>query len=345
MKKRIIIISVVLFFLVILIPFAFTAITYEGAFGSRLETPISRMSSIEDFDGLMREKYTFASNKNQELVGYKYYKEDTNPKGLVIVVHGLGAGHNLYMNVADYFTSNGYAVFAYDGTGNDESAGDSAKGLPQGIIDLDYAINFVKGNDDFKDLPIMLFGHSMGGYSVGSILNLHQDISAIAMISAFNKSNTLFCDFIKGSLGSVGNIFLPYVSLYEKIKFGSYSSYSCMAGFENTETGVIIIHSKDDNVILYENNFSLFKENYENNPRFEFIDFDTKGHEFILQKDTSQEYWENFRVEYKDYFAANNIESTQETRDEYFSEHLDLPTLYDLDVDLMTDILNFFDEY
>lgn len=333
-----------LFCILIVIPFTFTAITYEGAFGKRFEMPVSRINTIEDFDGLMKEKYTFASNKNQELVGYKYYKEDTNPKGLVIVVHGLGPGHNVYMNIADYFTSNGYVVFAYDGTGAYQSAGDSAKGSPQSIIDLDYAINFVKANDDFKDLPIMLLGHSMGGYAVGSVLNLHQDISAIAMISAFNKSNSLFCDFIKGSIGSVGNIFMPYISVYEKIKFGRYSSYSCMDGFESTETGVIIVHSKDDNLILYDN-FSQFKENYGNNQRFEFIDFENKGHEFILQEDTSQEYWENFKAEYRAYFETNNIESTQETREEYALEHLDLTTLYDLDVDLMTDILNFFNEH
>ena len=54
------------------------------------------------------------------------------------------------MDVADYLSSNGYLVFAYDATGNDESEGDAVNGLPQGIIDLDYAIRFIKESNEFN---------------------------------------------------------------------------------------------------------------------------------------------------------------------------------------------------
>lgn len=57
----------------------------------------------------------------------------------------------------------GYDVFAYDATGNDESEGNSVKGVPQFLIDLDYAIQFVKQTPDFDGSPIVLFGHSLGG--------------------------------------------------------------------------------------------------------------------------------------------------------------------------------------
>ena len=76
--------------------------------------------SVSDFDGLKVEECTFPSD----------------------------SGQNTYMDVADYFTSNVYLAFAYDATGNDKSEGDSVEGLPQGVIDLDYALRYIKQSDE-----------------------------------------------------------------------------------------------------------------------------------------------------------------------------------------------------
>jgi alpha-beta hydrolase superfamily lysophospholipase len=70
--------------------------------------------NIGEFEGLNSNRYTFTSDKGQILVGYGYYRELENNKGVVIFAHGLGGGgHNSYMGIADFFTSNGYVVFAY----------------------------------------------------------------------------------------------------------------------------------------------------------------------------------------------------------------------------------------
>jgi len=94
------------------------------------------------------------------LTGYKYYREDTEINGLVVLAHGFGGGQRNYMHISNYFASNGYAVFAYDATGNDESEGEAVGSLPQSVVDLDYALRFVKSNSDFAGLPIALWGHS-----------------------------------------------------------------------------------------------------------------------------------------------------------------------------------------
>ena len=67
------------------------------------------------------------------------------------MAHGLGGGgHNSYMDCANYFARHGYYVFAYDATGNDESEGEGVGGLPQGVIDLDYAISFVEQSGNVR---------------------------------------------------------------------------------------------------------------------------------------------------------------------------------------------------
>lgn len=76
------------------------------------------------------------------------YSVGENQHGIIIMAHGFGGGgHNSYMDCADYFVNHGYLVFAYDATGNDESGGEGVGGLPQGVIDLDYAITFVEDRD------------------------------------------------------------------------------------------------------------------------------------------------------------------------------------------------------
>ena len=258
-RKIIVTVIVVLMVLLLIVPIGLSAMIYEDNFGDRYETYAPMARSIDEFDGLNVKRYTFFSDQGQKLVGYQYYKTLENTKGIVVISHGLGGGgHNSYMDVADFFTSNGYVVFAYDATGNDESEGSSVKGLPQGLIDLDYAIQFVKQTSDFDNLPIMLFGHSWGGYSVGSVLNLHPDVKAVVIVAGFNKSMDIIEEEGKKIAGDGVRVLLPYISLYERFKFGKYASYNCINGFENTEAGVMIIHSADDEMISQEKGFDVF---------------------------------------------------------------------------------------
>lgn len=168
------------------------------------------MLRLEDFDGLQRKKYEFTSNNGQKLTGYMYSFGDKQ-HGIVVLAHGFGGGgHNSYMDCADFFARNGYYVFAYDATGNDESEREGVGGLPQGVIDLDHAISFVEDNDDFPQLPIVLFGHSLGGYSVSSVLTYHPEVKAVISCSGFNSSLDMFEAEGKNQIGSAISLIMPF---------------------------------------------------------------------------------------------------------------------------------------
>ena len=304
--------------------------------------PMAR--SVDEFDGLNVKRYTFSSDQGQNLVGYQYYKTLENTKGVVVISHGLGGGgHNSYMDVADFFTSNGYVVFAYDATGNDESEGSSVKGLPQGLIDLDYAIQFVKQTSDFDNLPIMLFGHSWGGYSVGSVLKLQPDVKAVVMVAGFNKSMDIIEEEGKKIAGDGVRVLLPYISLYERMKFGKYASYNCINGFENTEAGVMIIHSADDEMISKEKGFDVFYDQYKNNPRFSFVKYENRGHDYVFYSERSRDYQDEFNRNFAEYVNSLDEELTIELKASYLNDHLDKKQLFDLDIELMNSIVKFYD--
>ncbi|MDE7435762.1 MAG: alpha/beta fold hydrolase [Lachnospiraceae bacterium] len=347
-KKKIALITVIsilaVFFLV-LMP-VLTVLIYHDNFGERFETAEWMAYSVDDFEGLTVSECTFPSNNGQLLAGYQYSKENWEKKGVVVIAHGLGGGgQNTYMDIADYFTSNGYLVFAYDATGNDKSEGDSVKGLPQGIIDLDYALRYVKETEEYQNLPIVLFGHSWGGYSVGNVLNCHPDVKAAVLVAGFDSSMDLIEQQGELLIGSGIQLFVPYASLYERLKFGKYASYSAIDGFAASNAGIMVICSRDDTTVLPENGYDKFYEVYGNDPRFYFVEYEDRGHNYIYNSQASQRYREQLNEDYTDYVEANGGEYNAQIKTEFMEKYLDKSKCYELDYGLMQQILGFYDSY
>ncbi|MBQ8165181.1 MAG: alpha/beta fold hydrolase [Clostridia bacterium] len=345
--KKIVITSITVFltFSLLMLPFGVFTYLYNEYFGTRYETYEPLSFSMEDFPGLKRDKYEFSSDKGQTLVGYNYYHENEKTKGIIIIAHGFGGGgHNLYMDCANYFAKNGYYVFAYDATGNDESEGDSVNGLPQGVIDLDYAISFVESQEKFKDLPIMLFGHSWGGYSVTSVLSYHPEIKAVVSMSGFNESSDLIKSQGESIVGSFIEIGMPYIEIYEKIKFGEYAINTSMDGFEKSDAGVMIMHSEDDDTVQKKYGYDIYYAKYNSSERFKFISYEDKGHDEIYYSDTATEYINQFNKEFELYFEEH--EFSPEAKTDYINENLDRTVWTNLlDEELFNSIIEFYDSY
>ncbi|MDD4324611.1 MAG: alpha/beta fold hydrolase [Eubacteriales bacterium] len=307
-KKKLIKIVITVLVIVLVFPFVFSAIVYERNFNQRYEVyePLSR--SLDEFPALDREKHIFVSDKGQELVAYMYFHADadtdtaedgTSPRGVVIIAHGLGGGgHNVYMGLADYFASSDYLVFAYDATGNGESEGASAKGMPQGLIDLDYAIRYVKDSPAIGDLPIVLFGHSWGAYSAASVLNLHPDVKAVVISAGFDRTEDLFEEAGREMFGFTIKLFLPFVSLYERIKFGDYAKYGSTDGLDKSSAHAMVLHSADDEMISSEKSFDIFYERYATDPRFDFVQYQDRGHDTLWYADSARRYRDEFNEDF-----------------------------------------------
>ena len=344
-KTALIIVVCILAAIFLVVMPVLTIIIYDDNFGERFETEEWMAYSVSDFEGLKVEECSFVSNNGQLLAGYQYYKEDQQlNKGVVVLAHGLGGGgHNTYMDVADYFTSNGYLVFAYDATGNDKSGGDSVEGLPQGVIDLDHALRYVKQADEYEDLPIVLFGHSWGGYSVGSVLNCHPDVKAAVLVAGFDRSTDLFEQQGETIIGFGIKLFMPYVSLYEWLKFGEYAAYSALDGFEDSEAGIMVIHSKDDTTVLPENGYEKFYDVYGDDSRFVFVKYEDRGHNYIYYSEAAKNYRDQLNEDYIAYVEANGGQYNAEIKAEFMEKNLDKSKCYEFDHDLMERILEFYD--
>lgn len=93
------------------------------------------------------------------------YWRPSQPRAVLINVHGLGDHSGLYPSIADWFPPRGTAVYALDTRGNGRSAG------PRGHVERwalyrDDLHRFVQLVRTREDMSAVLLGHSLGGLMV-----------------------------------------------------------------------------------------------------------------------------------------------------------------------------------
>ena len=126
---------------------------------------------------------TFTGHDDLELY-YQSWRPDTEPKAVLIIVHGLGEHSGRYMNLVNPLVPQGYAIYAFDNRGHGRSGGQQA-----------YVNKFAEFRQDvtmFQKLvaaqegerPLFLMGHSLGGLIVLDTLLHHNHGIKGTVISA-----------------------------------------------------------------------------------------------------------------------------------------------------------------
>jgi alpha-beta hydrolase superfamily lysophospholipase len=101
------------------------------------------------------------ARNGMELSGF--YLQAENPIAATVLVHGFGEHISRYYHVAEHFLKEDISVIGVDLTGHGNSSG--KKGHVNSIEDFYTCINSMVDHvrEDKKELPLILYGHSMGG--------------------------------------------------------------------------------------------------------------------------------------------------------------------------------------
>lgn len=97
----------------------------------------------------------------------QYWKSDVIPaKAVVCFVHGIGDHSSRHTHVAEAFTNEGFVFYTADQRGHGKSEGQRGHfPSPESILqDIDLLLQ--NARKSFPGLPIILYGHSMGGILV-----------------------------------------------------------------------------------------------------------------------------------------------------------------------------------
>jgi len=112
---------------------------------------------------------------------------DQPAKAVLFIVHGLGEHSGRYDELSSEFLKNDIAVFTFDHRGHGQSGGKKghAKSIEQLVEDTEHAL--MQCRSIFLDIPIFLFGHSMGGQVVATYLSVKKsrEVSGAIISSAW----------------------------------------------------------------------------------------------------------------------------------------------------------------
>lgn len=238
---------------------ASAVIAYDSFF-PRYERPDYALTpGLESYDrvaeGLARECF-FVPSKGEELAAYYYPAESS--LGLVVLAHGYRSGADDYLSLTAALVSRGYSVLTYDGTGTYDSSGESGVGMCQALVDLDYVLNYVR-ESKYSDMPLYLVGHSRGGYAAASVLALHPEVRACALIAPMNNGATVMIDMAESYVGGIAYAAKPVFDVYQRILFGSYVEYSGDKGINSTDIPVLVAQGMNDSVITHDG-LSIYAE-------------------------------------------------------------------------------------
>ncbi len=95
----------------------------------------------------------------------------------IILIHGHGEHTGRYGPVADRFNKNGFLVQGIDirGHGMSEGKQGHAESLLKLLEDVDAGIQLIK--EDFPSIPMIIYGHSMGGNLAANYMLRNKDIA------------------------------------------------------------------------------------------------------------------------------------------------------------------------
>lgn len=94
------------------------------------------------------------------------WKPDGKIRAVIVLVHGLGEHCNRYGHVAEFYNHHGITVLSFDHVGHGKSEGIRGHELSYDSTCDDIQMLVDTAKSKYPDLPIFLYGHSLGAAQV-----------------------------------------------------------------------------------------------------------------------------------------------------------------------------------
>lgn len=150
--------------------------------------------------------------ENNQVYFYKWGQ--SKPKAIIILVHGLGEHIRRYDEQFEYLSNQGFITLAADLKGHGQSAG--TRGVWNDINEQYEIISevFKMAQTDYPQIPIFLYGHSMGGnIAIGYMIDRRPKVKGLIITGAAIKTPKDMPSFIVNALLSspplIQNIVIP----------------------------------------------------------------------------------------------------------------------------------------
>jgi len=259
------------------------------------------------------------------------------PKGLIVMMHGYGLNMEHYLPQAEFFARAGYAVVLYDGVGVGRSSGKGIRGLPQHVADACAVLDYVESAPELSALPLMLYGHSSGGYAVCALsCKKKYPVKAIVSLAGYTEALGGMKAKLRKKYGPFSFLGLLLLAVFQIAEFGREASgYKSIRGLGLAGCPAFIVHSENDPILPYADHFVKIQKAFSGRPGFRFWTTDARNHNLGVPSDANERVWQLQKQMRQDPGAAES------PRDDLRDELWGLQML--IDEDMLTRFLEFYD--
>ncbi len=129
---------------------------------------------------------------------HAWHLEAPEPQGLVILLHGMhGMAASSMVHFGLPLQEQGYEVFALDMRAHGRSGGDEIGLAYTEVNDVVHLLNWLQTDSNYRELPITLIGHSMGGATAINTAAVRPDVAKVVSISGFASFEETFVDVLR----------------------------------------------------------------------------------------------------------------------------------------------------
>ena len=183
--------------------------------------------------------------------------EADNPKCAIICLTGMrNPSVSVYYGHAKMFFDKSYSSFLTEVRGHGGSDGYRICAGYQEWRDVEAVTNYIKSQPQYKDVPIVVMGISMGGVVAINSIGQNDDIDALISISAYSSWEDIFCDNMANSAPSfLVSMERPFVNLVSMFKYGvnSWTVRPKTLIKELDGRPALMMHTKEDSQVGYSN--------------------------------------------------------------------------------------------
>lgn len=148
------------------------------------------------------------------------------PKAVIFLTHGIGEHSGSYDRFSQELAKKNIQVFAWDLRGHGRSSGQRGyvSNFKEHCTDFKKVFKFFSNKEEYAELPIFLFGHSMGGtITLRSFIEQKpKPVTGICLSSPAMGVKQEISQF-KESLAQFADKYLPRLSLSNDINFETLS--------------------------------------------------------------------------------------------------------------------------
>lgn len=149
--------------------------------------------------------------------------EADSPRGVVIFLSGI---HNpsvtAFFGHAKMLRENNYSSLLVEMRSHGESEGNKIYLGMKEYLDVKAGVEYIRSLDTYKDIPVIVFGLSMGGSTAINSIGEIPEIDGLISASAFSTWPDVFCDNMvnMGMPAFAAMIQKPFVWLYLGVEYG-----------------------------------------------------------------------------------------------------------------------------